>query len=159
MKSKTVLILGILSLLFVHLAVSAVAAETAVAKDPGIKWYGYEEGMALARTTGKKILLYFHADWCGYCHKMDREVFSREEVAAFMNQHFVPIKIDTDAEKKLAEEYRVTGLPTTWFLDGKGTPIQSLPGYLPRSTFLAYLNYIQTGSYTTRTFRAFTEAN
>ena len=156
MKSKVICILAILSFFLIGLGTAAAAGS---APDAGIKWYGYGEGMALAKTNGKKILLYFHADWCGYCHKMDQDVFSKAEVATFMNQHFVPIKIDADVEKKLADEYRVTGLPTTWFMDGKGTPIQSLPGYLPKGTFLSYLKYIQTGSYATQTFRAFTETN
>lgn len=161
MKFKTILILCGMVLLGGAISMyssgrfEATSEEAIASQDSGIKWYGYDEGMALGKKEGKKIVLHFYASWCGYCKKMDKETFSKSDVAAFMNENFISIKLDTDVEKTLAQEYGVTGLPTTCFMDKDGTKLQILPGYLPREMFLAYLKYIQADSYKNMTFKAF----
>lgn len=120
-----------------------------------IEWHEYDEGMALGKKEDKKVLLHFYADWCTYCKKMDKEIFSDGEAAEFINQNFVPIRIDSDAEQQLTASYRVSGLPTTYFLDKTGEPIQSLPGYLPKEMFMAYMKFVQTDSYQSMTFKKF----
>ena len=123
--------------------------------DTGIKWYGYDDGMAAGKKEGKKILISFYADWCTYCKKMDRETFSNSDVVAYMNENFIPIKLNSDIEKQLSKEYRVSGLPTTWFIDKDGEKIQGLPGYLDREIFMALLKYIQSDSYREVSFRKY----
>lgn len=124
-------------------------------KNATITWYGYDEGMAMGKQSGKKILLHFYADWCTYCKKMNREVFSKGDSADYINQNFVPIRVNSDKEKQLAASYRVRGLPTTWFLDQNGERIMSLPGYIPKKMFMVYLKFIQTESYRNMSFSAF----
>jgi thioredoxin-related protein len=123
--------------------------------DTGVTWVGYDEGMAMGKEAGKKIIINFYADWCGYCNKMNREIFSKGEAADFINQNFVPIRINTDVETQLAEKYRVSGLPTTWFLDKDGEGIMNIPGYLPKEMFLSYMKFIQTDSHKTMSFKQF----
>ena len=81
-----------------------------------VRWYGYDDGMALAKKQNKKVFLYFWADWCRYCEKMENETLSRKEVTTILNKSYIPIKINSDAEQRLATQYFVRGLPTTWFL-------------------------------------------
>ena len=38
-----------------------------------IRWYDYAEGTSLGKEQGKKVLLYFWADWCESCEKMKKE--------------------------------------------------------------------------------------
>lgn len=121
----------------------------------GVSWVGYDEGMALGKKEGKKILLHFYADWCGYCKKMDKEIFSESEAADFINRNFVPIRVNSDNEQQLAQAYRVSGLPSTWFLDNNGEGISNIPGYIPKEMFMPYMKFIQTDSYRTMTFREF----
>ena len=164
MKVKIALLAGIAALLWIAISVfssgtnSRNGSEALSVSSPdtvGIKWYGYDEGMALGKKEGKKILLHFYADWCHYCKKMDSETFSKRDVADYMNRNFIPIRLNSDTETRLAQEYRVSGLPTTWFMDKDGERIQSLPGYLPREMFLAFLKYIHTDSYKTMSFQIF----
>jgi thioredoxin-related protein len=131
------------------------AAPQPKAQSTGVTWYGYDEGMALGKTNGKSILINFYADWCGYCRKMDKEIFSKSDAADFINQNFVPIKINADNEKQLAQAYRVSGLPSTWFLDENGEEILNLPGYLPKEMFTSYMKFVQTESYQSMSFRKF----
>jgi thioredoxin-related protein len=128
---------------------TAVQSQT---EETGIQWYGYDEGMALGKKEGKKILLHFYANWCSYCKKMEKEIFADSESAAFINQNFVPIRINSDDEAQLATSYSVSGLPTTYFMDKDGNPLQVLPGYLPKKMFMALVKFIQTDSYQKMTF-------
>ena len=164
MKFKITFFVALAALLWIATSMcssgadSPNAAETSMKSKPentGIKWYGYDEGMAAGKKEGKKILINFFADWCTYCKKMDRETFSKSDVAAYMNENFISIKLNSDVEKQLSREFRVSGLPTTWFMDKDGEKIQAVPGYLNREMFLAYLKYIQSDSYRDMTFRTY----
>lgn len=66
--------------------------ESAQALD-GIRWRGPEEGFAEAHRTGRPLLLDFTAAWCGWCHRLENDVLSNPEVARYINQHYVPVKV------------------------------------------------------------------
>lgn len=109
-----------------------------------IDWHSYNEGLAMAKTSDKKVFLHFWTSWCGYCTKMTTETFSDSAVTDYLNENYISIKINTDKEKALAAKYKVKGLPTSWFLTDKGEPITSLGGYLPPDKLLPILKYIAT---------------
>lgn len=113
----------------------------------GIKWYPYQEGLALGKQESKKVFLTFYADWCSYCHKMDKESFSNPAVVDYLNRHFISIKANSDKEDKLARDFFVRGLPSSWFLTAKGEKIAGQPGYIPPKQLLELLRFIQSDSY------------
>ncbi len=110
----------------------------------GIKWYAYDEGMALGKNEKKSVFLYFYADWCSYCVKMAKETFHDPSVVSLLNENFIAIKVDIEKEKKIASSYGVTGLPTTWILEEKGDKIGPLVGYIPPGKFILMLKRILT---------------
>jgi len=116
---------------------SAVAAGS-------IKWYAYNEGMALRKNKKKRVFLHFYADWCYYCKKMAKETFHDPSVVSFLNENLIAIKVDVDKEKKIASNYGVRGLPTTWILEEKGDKIGPLLGYIPPGKFILMLERILT---------------
>jgi thioredoxin-related protein len=71
------------------------------------------------------------SDWCGWCIKLDKEVFARKEfqgyakdnvvlfLADFPSRKQLPAKV-TKQNEKLAETYGVRGFPTVLLLDAKG---------------------------------------
>ncbi len=124
-----------------------------------ITWHTYDEGVSLGKKEGKKIFMTFYANWCGYCKKMDQTTFSDPSVIDYLAANYITIKINSDQEKKLAATYRVSGLPTHWFLDSAGGAISSLPGYLGPEQFLPILKYIQTESYKTVKFDEYIKNN
>jgi thioredoxin-related protein len=131
------------------------ASPQSATESTGVSWYGYDEGMALGKQEGKKVLLHFYADWCIYCKKMDKEIFLQNDAAEFINSNFVPIRINTDKEQQITAEYRVSGLPTTFFLDKNGEGIISIPEYVPKKKFMLYSKFIQTDSYQSMSFNTF----
>jgi len=86
---------------------------------------------------------------------MEAESFSHPEIIKFLTQHFIPVRVDVDKEKKIASAYYVRGIPTSWFLDPDGSKITNLPGYVDREMFLVILKYIASESYQKMTLKEF----
>jgi uncharacterized protein YyaL (SSP411 family) len=71
-----------------------------------VDWYPWgEEALARARAQDKPIFLSVGYSTCYWCHVMERESFSDETLAAFMNEHFVNIKLDREERPELDEIY------------------------------------------------------
>ena len=127
------------------------------ASSKSIKWYTYKEGIELSKKEGKKIFLHFYAGWCTYCKKMEKETFNDYSVASYLNDNFIPIKVNSDREIKIALDFGVKGLPSTWFIAENGERISGLPGYIPPKRLLNILKYINTNSFKEMAFRKFME--
>jgi uncharacterized protein len=96
-----------------------------------IDWYEWgEEAFAKARAEDKPILLDIGAVWCHWCHVIDRESYENPEVAAVINEHFVPVKVDRDERPDVDARYQSAvsaisgqgGWPLTGFLTPEGKP-------------------------------------
>jgi len=90
----------------------------------GIHWEtSLEEGLARAAEEKKPALIDFWAEWCSYCHEMDREVLSQEAVAAESGR-FVMIRVDvtvqTPAVEELYRKYGIVGPPAFVFVRTNG---------------------------------------
>ena len=64
-----------------------------------------EEALAEAKRQDKPILLSIGYSTCHWCHVMARESFEDEAIAAFMNEHFVNIKVDREERPDLDRHY------------------------------------------------------
>jgi thioredoxin-related protein len=95
-----------------------------------IQWHSYDDGMARSKFEKKKIFLHFTAAWCVYCRVMEKEAFKDPAIVSSLNENFVPIKVDYDAEIDKASFYRVQVLPDTIFLAEDGQIIGHRPGYM-----------------------------
>ncbi len=120
-----------------------------------IKWYSYEEGMALGKRKGKKVFLYFWAGWCTFCKKMEQETLTKSTIVSYLNDYFISVKVDSGREKKKALRYSVEGVPTTWFLTENGEKLINLPGYISPDIFLPVLQFIHSESFKKMTFNQF----
>jgi uncharacterized protein YyaL (SSP411 family)/aryl-alcohol dehydrogenase-like predicted oxidoreductase len=69
-----------------------------------------EEALARARAEDKPILLSIGYSACHWCHVMERESFENEAIAALMNDHFVPIKVDREERPDLDDIYMAATL-------------------------------------------------
>ena len=113
-----------------------------------INWRSYEEGLVVSKSEKKKVFLHFYADWCVFCAKMAKETFQNPAVVSYLNNNFIPVRVDTDKEPATAMKYGVTGLPSTWFLSEMGEAIGTVPGFIPPDPLLSMLkevNGIDTG--------------
>jgi uncharacterized protein len=97
-----------------------------------VDWYPWgEEAFAKAKKDGKLVFLSIGYSACHWCHVMEKESFSNEEVAKFLNAHFICIKVDREERPDVDQIYMTAinvlgqngGWPLSMFLDHKGRPI------------------------------------
>lgn len=83
-----------------------------------------------AERENKPVLLYLEAVWCHWCHVIDRETYGNLEVAALVNEHFIPLRIDQDSRPDLANRYRDYGWPATIWFTPDGRDMVKRQGYI-----------------------------
>ncbi|MGE3778631.1 MAG: thioredoxin domain-containing protein, partial [Pirellulaceae bacterium] len=71
-----------------------------------VDWYPWcEEALARAKRENKPIFLSVGYSSCHWCHVMERESFLDAEIARFLNEHFVCIKVDREERPDLDAIY------------------------------------------------------
>src|SRR5437660_4254335 len=71
-----------------------------------VEWFPWgEEALAKAAKEEKLIFLSIGYSSCHWCHVMERESFEDEEIARFLNEHFVCIKIDREERPDIDAVY------------------------------------------------------
>lgn len=123
--------------------------------DHTINWLTFDQGQKKGQAQKQKFFLYFYADWCGYCRKLEKETFTNKDVAKFINANFIPVRINSDRLPKVTARFQVQGFPHMKFLTPKGEDIGSLPGYLDANQLLPMLQYIGSDSYLKMSFKQF----
>ena len=126
-------------------------------EDVKIKWYKYNEGIKLAKQQDKKVFIDFYADWCTFCKKMEKDTFTNADIANYLNQNFIPVKVFTEKDTKLSYKYGITGLPSFIFLDENTKRITKLPGFVSAKNLMPILEFIKTDSYKSISFEKFME--
>jgi len=122
------------------LAAPGLVARSRADGPSAIAWRtDFESAIAEARTSGRPAWVQFTAKWCGYCHKMEREVFGLPDVAALAAGRFVPVKIDADRRADLIERFAIDGLPSTILLAPDGRELGRRSGFVEAPAFLAFL--------------------
>jgi len=115
-----------------------------------VDWFPWgEEAFAKARVEGKPIFLSIGYSTCHWCHVMERESFENHELAGFLNQHFVSIKVDREERPDIDRLYMTAVQATTghggWPMSVWLTP-ELKPffcgTYFPRPQFVALLERI-----------------
>lgn len=113
----------------------------------------YTKAQATAKAERKLVLLDFTgSDWCGWCMKLDREVFSTQAFRDYAKANLVLVQVDfprrralqknvQDQNNQLAGKFGVNGYPTIIILNGEGKQVGKL-GYMPGgpAAFIAALN-------------------
>ena len=149
--------LAALALAVQFLAGPLLAGTVHAGRTAGLKWQAWDPGMRAAVKAGRPVLVDVYTDWCGWCRRMDRDVYTRDDVRDYLSRHFVIVRLDAEAadeasyegrmytSRSLAGRFRVTGYPTTIFLRSNGEHLVNVPGYVPADRFLLLLRYIGEG--------------
>ncbi len=100
-------------------------------RDNPVDWYPWgAEALEQAQREDRPILLSVGYSACHWCHVMERESFEDTETAAYMNEHFVNVKVDREERPDVDALYMEAvqtisgqgGWPMTVFLDPEGVP-------------------------------------
>jgi len=114
----------IITLLLVAFTIPSFAQHSGA----GLEWNtdltkAYEKSKA----TGRPIFAFFTcSDWCGWCHKLQNEVFSKPAFIKWAKEKVILLELDFPRHKQLPQElaqqnqylqqaFQVAGFPTVWF--------------------------------------------
>jgi thiol-disulfide isomerase/thioredoxin len=106
-----------------------------------IRWEKkFDEALTKARSAGKPLVVDFWAEWCGWCHRLDRTTYADPAVIRRAND-FVAVKVNTEGSRRelqVSAKYGVRSLPTILFLSPQGHQLFRVngfqgPGQFPRT--------------------------
>lgn len=109
-----------------------------------VHWYAWkQEAFEKARKEDKPILVSIGYSTCHWCHVMERESFEDQEVADFMNEHFVCIKVDREERPDVDQIYMEAcqvltgsgGWPLNCFLTPDKRPFHAGTYYPPMPAY------------------------
>lgn len=150
------------------LLVPVAAAQDASVPAEGLSWKPFEQAVQAADEKEKYVLIDIYAPWCGWCSKMQKEVYTDEEVQTYLDEHFVLTRLDASARQKehtfrgrtmkapqLANALGMRGTPTTVFLRSDGTYLARRPGFVPVEDFLQMLRFIGSDAHEEQSFEEY----
>ena len=114
------------------------------------------KAQAKAKAENKMVMLDFTgSDWCGWCIRLNKEVFSQPEFAEYAKKNLVLVELDFPRSKeqskelkaqnaKLQAQYKIEGYPTIIVLNSEGKKVGELP-YAPGGpkAFIAELDKLK----------------
>lgn len=113
-KSSRVFLLFSLAFFAVSLNVLSFSDSPLFAvEQKGIVWEtDFKKAMQLAADTDRLVIIHFYGDYCPPCRKMDAEVFSRDDVAAAIEPHYVALKVDSQENPNAVKNLNITSIPS-----------------------------------------------
>ncbi|MBN1562518.1 MAG: thioredoxin domain-containing protein [Anaerolineae bacterium] len=113
--------------------------------DNPVEWYPWgDEAFAAAQAQNKPILLSVGYSACHWCHVMAHESFEDDDTAAYMNEHFICIKVDREERPDVDDIYMQAtllfnrgngGWPMTVFMTPEGHPFHAGTYYPPEARY------------------------
>ena len=139
--------------LFLALALSAPARQGTDAPPPpspapapapvqapgtGVAWFDKAptSGLAQARLQERPAVVYFRAEWNGFCQRMDSGVFATAEAARAL-EGATAIRVDYDKQREVADRYRVKEVPAVIWFNPDGSVRDRVDGFQTLEVFLA----------------------
>jgi len=143
-----------------------------------IEWLSWEEAVARHKQNPKKILVDVYTDWCGWCKKMDKQVFTDPKITAYVKENFYAVKFDaeqkatikydghtfkfnTEIGRRGSHELAYSLLdgrmsyPSIVYLDENRNRITISPGFKPANKYINELNFVEGGHYRTKTYQEY----
>ena len=113
-----------------------------------VAWRELAGSEEAALAVGKPALYDVSAAWCMPCRRLDAEVFHDAEIAALINERFVPVRIvdrqredgrNTEDVQSLLDHHRIRSFPTLLVVTRPGLEPQILEGYRGREETRRFL--------------------
>jgi protein disulfide-isomerase len=103
-----------------------------------------DSAKATAARSNRFVLLFFTANWCPNCHRLENDLLSQPRAVAALEANYVPVKLNYDYFQNTAKQYGVTRLPTTIVLapGASGEVLAFIPEAMPVDQYLLKLNKV-----------------
>ena len=118
-----------------------VACQSLQAAEGSLNWQTSLPAAQAKAKEGKKLVLldFTGSDWCGWCIKLQKEIFQTPEFTEYAKKNLELVEVDFPQRKKISEsqkqanealqeKYGIQGFPTLIILDSTGKKVGEL-GY------------------------------
>lgn len=159
------------AILLLSLSIAPVWGQSTIDEPLTVSWEEFQHAISSAASEDKKILIDIWAPWCGWCTRLQDEVYTDQKVLSFLNDHFRITRLNIDdsstlllfqdremSPSELAFGMGATGTPTTVFLTSGSKYITRLPGFVKPGEFLTILQYIESEAYEKQTYLEFAKS-
>jgi thioredoxin-related protein len=105
----------------------------------------YADAMKKAKSANELVFVDLFANWCGWCHKMEQEVFPSETFQKATDK-MVLLRLNTEDGgdgTRFAQKFNVNSLPTFLILTPDDTVAGVLRGYAPAKEFVTEVESTQ----------------
>lgn len=136
--------------LFLSLSILLFSFQGLFAKDKQINWISFEELQMKQKENPKKVLISVYTSWCGWCKRMDKQVYTNDSLIQFVNENYYAVRLDAETKEPIVfkgkeynfvKDYKVNELaavllqgkmsyPTTIFMMEDLSQIETFPGFL-----------------------------
>lgn len=97
MIRKPLIFAGLLLTISSFLCVAPLRAQEA----ESVRWLSFEQLEDSLAANPKKVFIDFYTDWCTYCRKMDRVVFTKPEVIDLLNDQYYAVRFDAETKSEV----------------------------------------------------------
>ena len=92
------------------------------------------------------MLLNVSADWCHFCHKMKSETYTHRPVIDQINEQFVAVDLDADANRQLVQILGIKSLPTILLVTPDIKVVSTMSGFQSADALTTRLNQLVPSS-------------
>jgi thioredoxin-related protein len=169
-----------------YILIAVVISISFAASAQQIQWYSFEQALEMneqrlqQNMPAKKIFADVYTDWCGWCRHMDATTFSNPEIAKYMQQNFINVKLNAERTDTVRINNQVfvnknnpggaatrrgayhdlgpmllrgqMSFPSFTILDENGQQLEVIPGYKDAKSFELILHFIGDNAYKTTKF-------
>lgn len=105
----------------------------------------FSKALTEAKQSSKPIFVDVYAEWCTWCHKLDKEVYSDPKFTDYM-KNYVLARIDSEDGGQgtdVAQKYDIDSLPTMIVLNSQGKVLDRITGFMTTPKLIEELEYVR----------------
>lgn len=125
-----------------------------------LHWVGTDVVYSTAAVKHDHSIIFFMADWCGWCTRLKKEALSDSTVIQILGESFNIVNINYEADSSVVsadstvtcrqfthDVFGIRGFPTLVFCDREGDVIGTAPGYRSTASMIELLEKVRDGNY------------
>ncbi len=129
---------GLIALTALALGFGAVTAQAEI----HFKDLAFKDALAQAKKEHKIVMIDYYTNWCGWCKRLDKDVYAKDDVGGYADSNIVSLKLNAEVGEgiTLARNSKIMGYPTIIFYNENGEEIHRQVGYQSAKDFITTMH-------------------